>query len=162
MTLRAFITVIGAAAILAAGGCGSKQEQEPTVTRPQGNSVSANIVQVSEAEWPVIFTAIGTVRNRVTTQVSSRVMAYVREVRVHTGDRVQAGQRLIVMDGRDFETRERQAQAAREEPRPRKRIKPSGQHRSTSTWPKQHSGGWTICTTRSPFRIRSSTKRPPK
>jgi RND family efflux transporter MFP subunit len=44
-------------------------------------------------------------------------MGYVREVKVQTGDRVQAGQLLVEIDARDLDTQIRQAEAARNEAR---------------------------------------------
>jgi multidrug efflux pump subunit AcrA (membrane-fusion protein) len=117
MTISKTISI---ASVVLAGfalnACGSKQgPANKETTQTQGTPVAVKTVQVTEQEWPIVFESIGTVRNRVTAQVSSRAMAYIREVQPHTGDRVQAGQRLIVLDARDAEAHERQARAARDE-----------------------------------------------
>jgi RND family efflux transporter MFP subunit len=114
MRLSVIFVAIG---LLGAAAC-SRQEKAPEAqATPQGGPISVKTVHVSEAEWPSSYEAIGTVRARVTTQVASRMMGYVREVNVRAGDRVEAGQRLVILDSRDQEVRERQASAALEEAR---------------------------------------------
>lgn len=54
----------------------------------------------------------GTVAARATAAVTARVMGQVREVRVHAGDRVHAGQVLVVLDGTDLAAGSRSAGAA--------------------------------------------------
>jgi RND family efflux transporter MFP subunit len=58
------------------------------------------------------FEAGGVVQARTTATVMARILAPVREVRVSPGDRVRAGQVLIVLDGRDLDARARSTQAA--------------------------------------------------
>jgi RND family efflux transporter MFP subunit len=101
---------------IALAGCGSKREA-PAKAEAAGPVVSVKLVDVVETEWPSFHEAVGTVRARASGQVSARVMAYVREVRVRLGDRVKAGQVLVVLDGRETQTRQRQAEAARTEAR---------------------------------------------
>jgi membrane fusion protein, multidrug efflux system len=67
--------------------------------------------------WPTGSDAVGTVRSRVSATLSSKIMAYVREVRVHAGDRVAAGQVVAVLDARDLEVAYRQAQVSHDESR---------------------------------------------
>lgn len=77
--------------------------------------VSATVVRAAEVEWPSISEAVGTVRARTSTVISSKVMGYVRELKVQLGDNVRAGQLLIVIEVRDLDAAYRQAQAARQE-----------------------------------------------
>ena len=58
-----------------------------------------------------IFEASGTVRGRNTAVLTSRIVAGVREVRVHAGDRVQAGQLLAVLEDADAQAAVRRARA---------------------------------------------------
>jgi RND family efflux transporter MFP subunit len=74
-------------------------------------------VAVSTEEWPSGYVAVGTVRARTAAAISSRVMAYVREVRVQAGDRVREGDLLVILDARDLESNYRRAEAGREEAR---------------------------------------------
>lgn len=64
---------------------------------------------------PSIYEATGTVRARVSTVISSKLLANVREVKVQLGDRVREGQTLVTLDGRDLDAALRRATAAREE-----------------------------------------------
>ena len=58
------------------------------------------------------FEAGGVVQARTTATIMARILAPVREVRVAPGDRVRAGQVLIVLDGRDLAAHARSARAA--------------------------------------------------
>jgi RND family efflux transporter MFP subunit len=101
-------------AAVAAGlvGCGSSHQEKKQAAEPPGPAVAVKLAQVKQTEWPAFYDAVGTVRAVASGQVSGRVMAHVREVRVNVGDRVRAGQTLVVLDGRDLDVRQRQAEAA--------------------------------------------------
>jgi RND family efflux transporter MFP subunit len=58
------------------------------------------------------FEAGGIVQARTTATLTARILAPVREVRVTPGDRVRAGQVLVVLDGRDLGAHARSAKAA--------------------------------------------------
>jgi RND family efflux transporter MFP subunit len=64
---------------------------------------------------PSLYEATGTVRARVSTMISSKLMAYVREVKVQLGDRVREGQTLVTLDSRDLDAAARRAAAAQDE-----------------------------------------------
>jgi RND family efflux transporter MFP subunit len=66
---------------------------------------------------PVVDTyrASGTVRARETAAVAAKIAAEILDVRVKSGDRVEAGQPLIFLDRRDLEANLRRAEAARTE-----------------------------------------------
>jgi RND family efflux transporter MFP subunit len=90
--------------------------REPTAT--QATAPPPATVQTAACEmtdWPSGRDATGTVRARTSAVLSSRLMGYVREVRVHPGDHVAAGQVVAVIDSRDLDVAYRQAQAARDE-----------------------------------------------
>ena len=95
-----------------ATGC-QKEAQRAEAAAPQPIIVKAT--SAAEVEWPSVYEAVGTVRARTAAVISSRVMAYVRQVRVQPGDRVAAGQTLVVLDGRDLDAALRQAKAAQAE-----------------------------------------------
>ncbi len=71
----------------------------------------------AEEVWPTVYEAPGAVKARTAAALSSKVMAYVREVRVQAGDPVREGQTLVVLDARDLDAAYRQAEAARNEAR---------------------------------------------
>ena len=96
-----------------AAGCGSRREE----SRAEANAapIAVKLATVSEAEWPSVYEASGTVRARTTTQISSRLMAAIREVRVRAGDHVRQGEVLVTLDATDIQTRARQAAAVHSE-----------------------------------------------
>ncbi len=103
------------ALLVALAGCGS---QEPrTAKADEGPAIAVSTIAVQKAEWPTVYEVTGTVRARTSVQITSRLMAYVREVRVRVGDRVRAGQILVTLDARDLDARKRQAEAGRTESR---------------------------------------------
>jgi len=57
------------------------------------------------------------VRARTAAVISSKVMAYVRQVSVQMGDRVREGQELVTLDSQDLEVNVRRAEAAESEVR---------------------------------------------
>jgi RND family efflux transporter MFP subunit len=98
---------------LAVAGCGGKDVRE--VKAEEGPVLAVKTVTAQRTDWPAVYEAMGTVRARTTSQITSRVMAYVREVRVRVGDHVSAGQRLVILDARDLDARRSQAESARTE-----------------------------------------------
>ncbi len=110
------IALIACAALVGLTGCG----HSPEVTRAESNQkapVQAHLLTSAVSDGPTLYEASGTVRARTAAQISSRIMAYVREVRVQVGDRVREGQVLATLDARDADVRKRQADAGREEAR---------------------------------------------
>lgn len=80
-------------------------------------SLRVKVEPAATQSVPSIYEATGTVRARVSTAISSKLMAYVREVKVQLGDRVREGQTLVTLDSRDQDASARRAAAAREEVR---------------------------------------------
>ena len=78
-------------------------------------STPVTVARVETVEWPSTYEAVGTVRARISTVIASKVMGYAREVKVHVGDSVSAGQLLVLIDARDLDAAWRQALAARDE-----------------------------------------------
>ena len=102
-----FVPILASAAMLS--GCGGS---EP---RPKAADVPAIPVQtatVSIQQWPNVYEATGTVRARTTAVLSSKLVAYVRQVTVQVGDRVREGQLLVTLDSQDLDTNVRRAEAA--------------------------------------------------
>lgn len=96
-------------------GCGGPGRDSKTATPAAPITVAT--VTASEQPWPSIYEATGTVRARTSTVIAAKLMGYVREAKVQTGDHVQAGQLLVTLDARDLDVNSRRAEAALEEVR---------------------------------------------
>ncbi len=82
---------------------------------PPNPAVRVRVESAATQSVPALYEATGTVRARTSALISSRLMAYVRDVKVQVGDRVREGQPLVSLDNRDLEASTRRALAAREE-----------------------------------------------
>jgi multidrug efflux pump subunit AcrA (membrane-fusion protein) len=99
--------VLGAALVLP--GC------SPSAKTPPGDAgapIAVTTATVAMADLAGTFEAGGVVQARTTATLSARILAPVREVRVAPGQRVRAGQALVVLDGRDLAAQARSARAA--------------------------------------------------
>jgi RND family efflux transporter MFP subunit len=96
-------------------GCGEAPRQESSA--PSVPVVAVSTVAAATETWPSIYEATGTVRARTAAVISAKLMGYVREVRVQTGDRVREGQLLVSLDARDLDVGTHRAEASREEVR---------------------------------------------
>lgn len=114
-TIMRSIPAVALIAFLA--GCGGKKDSHSAGTAPAGAPVPVQVIEAALSDAPATYEAVGTVRARATGIVSAKVMGYVREVKAAVGDQVQAGQLLVELDARDFDTQVRQAEAARQEAR---------------------------------------------
>ena len=87
--------------------------EAPEASRLQ--TVVARGVRVAPASLETVsegLEAVGTVRSKTQTQISSKVQGYVREVRVREGDLVEPGRLLVVVDDRELVARSERAHAA--------------------------------------------------
>lgn len=73
--------------------------------------IKVSVAKVTRSDIADTFEAGGVVQARTTALLMARILAPVREVRVAPGDRVRAGQVLIVLDGRDLIAHARSARA---------------------------------------------------
>jgi multidrug efflux pump subunit AcrA (membrane-fusion protein) len=90
--------------------CGKKEETrvEKSVSVPvQG----VRIETVKASPVPEDYEAVGTIRSKTTTVLSSKTMGNILAVHVHEGDHVRIGQLLIEIDDRDSRAQLRKAQA---------------------------------------------------
>jgi len=74
--------------------------------------VSVAVASVETSELADTFEAGGLVQARTSATITARIMAPLQEVRVAPGDRVRAGQVLVVLDGSDLGAHARGARAA--------------------------------------------------
>lgn len=94
--------------LLSVSACGDAADSVPA-----GEArLSLGTFQVVRQSVPGVFEAGGVVRAHATAAIASRILAPVVAVLVSPGDRVQPGQRLIVLDGREHEANTRRASAA--------------------------------------------------
>ena len=100
--------------LLRAGCSTTPRETHAAAT---GAALAVDVVPVATEDWTSNFEASGTVRARTTGVVAARMMGYVREVRVNTGDRVRSGQTLVVLDARDLDTSAQRAEEGMAEAR---------------------------------------------
>jgi RND family efflux transporter MFP subunit len=95
-------------------GCSeSPREAKPASVSP----VQVSTVTIAEQQWPSIYEATGTVRARTSAVIAAKLLGYVREVKVQTGDRVREGQLLVTLDPRDLDVNSRRAEASLDEVR---------------------------------------------
>jgi HlyD family secretion protein len=95
-------------------GCGVKHEPS-SASASSAPPISVPVVEARITDSPAFYEATGTVRAITSSALSSRVMGYVREINVNPGDRVRAGQLLVVIDSRDLESALLQAKASEQE-----------------------------------------------
>jgi multidrug efflux pump subunit AcrA (membrane-fusion protein) len=101
--------VITAAAGLALAGCSRPGTAKSAQTAA---SIPVTVAPIAIADIADTFEAGGVIQARTTAALTARILAPVREIRVAPGDRVRAGQVLIVLDGRDLDARVRRTRAA--------------------------------------------------
>jgi len=94
---------------IAPSSCGKKEdaakpEKIPTVKGAVGEVLKASTVEE-------FYEAVGTVRSKVTSVLSSKITGNIVALHVREGDRVKTGQLLIEIDNRDGNARLRKAQA---------------------------------------------------
>jgi len=100
--------------ILMTAGC-SQQEVHVTAAGAEQRVATVQIETVADSEIAEIYQASGSVRARYSAAIAAKIAADILEIRVQTGDHVQAGQALIVLDRRDLEANLRRSEAARAE-----------------------------------------------
>ena len=76
---------------------------------------AVQVETVADSEIAGIYQASGTVRARYSAAIAAKIAANILEVRVQTGDHVQAGGTLVVLDRRDLEANLLRSEAARAE-----------------------------------------------
>lgn len=92
-----------------AAACSSHDGAGSDATRAP---VTVQTARAVEAEVADTFEAGGVIQARTTATLTARILAPVRDVRVTPGDRVRAGQVLVVLDGRDLGAQARGATAS--------------------------------------------------
>ena len=102
--------LIGCAAALFLS-CGSKEDFSKTAPVPQ--KVKIEKVQASPVEDT--YEAMGTVRSKTISVLSSKVLGRIVSIPVREGDRVKAGQLLVEIDDREMKAQLQKSQAGLKE-----------------------------------------------
>jgi len=100
--------------ILMTAAC-SRYEARVAATGAEPQTATVQVETLAASEVAEVYRASGTVRARYGATIAAKIAANIMEVRVQTGDRVAAGQTLIVLDRRDLEAYLRRAEEARAE-----------------------------------------------
>ena len=98
------------AAIIAAAAAGCSHGEAPKAAA--GAPVPVSVAAAAEQELASPFEAGGVVRAQRVAVIVSRIMADVRAVPVKAGDRVRAGQTLVLLDGRELQAYKTRASAS--------------------------------------------------
>ena len=108
MKKLAFFFLIGFLWI-ASSSCGKKEEAAKPEKIPTVKGVRGEVLKASSVED--FSEAVGTVRSKVTSVLSSKITGNIVALHVREGDRVKAGQLLIEIDDRDGNAQLRKSQA---------------------------------------------------
>jgi RND family efflux transporter MFP subunit len=100
--------------ILMTGSC-SQHEARVAAAGAEQKMATVQVETVADSEIADIYQVSGSVRARYSAAIAAKIAANILEVRVQTGDHVQAGQTLIVLDRRDLEASRIRSEAARAE-----------------------------------------------
>jgi RND family efflux transporter MFP subunit len=118
--VRVVRTVVTAAVALAAlalflawmGGAFHEKVPPGTVPVERPSAAGRTLVPAEQTVGPETVTAVGSVQPRRKTDVASRLLAAIREVKPRPGDRVKAGEVLVTLDDRELVAEQREATAA--------------------------------------------------
>lgn len=100
------------AMLLANAAC--KQDPAPNGAPPE-QRVDAAIEVVARQELPEIYTSTGSIVSDERVDITSRIAAYVRNIEVREGERVQRNQLLATLDSKDVDAAIRAAIANRDQ-----------------------------------------------
>jgi len=102
--------VVGCAAALCLS-CGSKEDFSKTAPVPQKVKIEKALVSPVEDTYE----AMGTVRSKTISVLSSKVLGRIVSLPVREGDRVKAGQLLVEIDNREMKAQLQKSQAGLKE-----------------------------------------------
>ena len=97
--------------LLLSQGCSEKIEPGTTPKNP-GPAVAAPVMEIHQADQPIVYEAVGTVKARLSATVSSKLMGVIQRFNVKEGDRVKKEDLLVVLDDRQVVAQLDQALAA--------------------------------------------------
>jgi membrane fusion protein, multidrug efflux system len=97
--------------ILMTAAC-TRHETRVAAAGPEQRAAAVQVETVFASEIADIYQVSGSVRARYSATIAAKIAANILDVRVQTGNHVQAGQTLIVLDRRDLEANLRRSEAA--------------------------------------------------
>lgn len=106
------IAVVAAAIVWLSGGFGKRVPPEVVKVVEMARPPDAREAVVEERVRPVVEWASGALASARQTNVSPRILARIEDIRVRAGDRVAAGDLLVILDARDLQARVAQASEA--------------------------------------------------
>ena len=114
ITARHHVVVAGVAAALAASAAlaGCSPRRAAAAQSDAAEPIAVTAAQAANTDVASAVDSGGVVQARTTAAIAARILAPVREVRVSPGDRVHAGQTLVVLAGADLVAGARAARAA--------------------------------------------------
>lgn len=117
MILKTSLTAVAALAGLVLflawmGGAFHAKVQPGTVAVERTSAAGRTLVRTERQHVEEAVEAVGSVQPRKRTDVASQLLATIREVKVRPGDRVMAGDVLVVLDDRELLAQQREATAA--------------------------------------------------
>lgn len=86
-----------------------EEKIEPQRVTTRLPSPAGERLQVEVTREPVIEEATGTIRPKIESIISSRILANIIDIQVRSGDQVNAGDTLVILDARDIQARLEQA-----------------------------------------------------
>jgi RND family efflux transporter MFP subunit len=104
--------VAGASALLVSITLAACSAPRETAAPDTGTPIAVTVAPVAMTAIADATEAGGVVQARTTATLTARILAPVSEIRVVPGDRVHAGQVLVVLDGRDLSAGAHAARAA--------------------------------------------------
>jgi RND family efflux transporter MFP subunit len=108
--MKILLPVVALTILLACAAC--KDKVKPGSTEVKREEVSGvTLSKISASTVDTFYETSGTVKARTVSVVASRTMGTVREIRVKEGDRVVAGDLLMLIDDRDTTQKVRAAEA---------------------------------------------------
>jgi RND family efflux transporter MFP subunit len=94
---------------LALAACSGNQQGEQS---PDQTGIPATVMTIAADEMPEVYVTTGTVSSENRVDIASRVMGFIRSIKVHEGQDVKKGQLLVRIDSEDIRAHLREAQAA--------------------------------------------------
>jgi RND family efflux transporter MFP subunit len=116
------IAVVAAAVVWLSGGFGERVPPGIAVVETARPRPDGRDAVVERSVGPVVEWASGALASARQTVVASRILARIEEVRVRAGDRVVAGDVLVVLESADLEARVAQAREALQAARARRDL----------------------------------------
>jgi RND family efflux transporter MFP subunit len=114
ISARQFVVLASVAAVLFMGVVLAGRSARRPAAAPAG-ATEPVAVSIAQATMTGVTSAIesgGVVQARATATIAARILAPIREIRVSPGDRVYAGQTIVVLDGQDLAAASRGARSA--------------------------------------------------